>query len=128
MLLHVYSKRNPNFVRNSMRRHLRRVFSSSSSAEHQRRMAVAAEAVQRWLPSGGTRPTAVDALTARERTHIVESIFERFGEEDYFGEPVSHLEHALQCAALARKIKPDLRRGGPCQRGDVPSGARAVVG
>ena len=70
-------------------------------------MAVAAEAVQRWLPSGGSRPTAVDALTARERTRIVESIFERFGEEDYFGEPVSHLEHALQCAALAAEAGHD---------------------
>ena len=72
----------------------------STSLERQRRVAIANEAVAPWLPKGHT-VRMIDTLSLNERVQIIESIFERFGKEDYFGEPVTHLEHALQCAALA---------------------------
>ena len=37
-----------------------------------------------------------------EKVNKVFSLYERFGDEDYIGEPVSQLEHMSQAAALAR--------------------------
>ena len=36
-------------------------------------------------------------------TNQVFSLFEKYGNEDYLGENVTQLEHAIQCAMLAEK-------------------------
>ena len=40
--------------------------------------------------------------SAADRVNKVFSLYERFGDEDYIGEPVSQLEHMSQAAAMAK--------------------------
>ena len=86
-------------------------FSSAARQLNHRkqRVEVAAEAVARWLPEctlaaeeEGFSFSKASSLTLADRVNVIERIFIEKGSEDYFGEPVSHLEHALQCATLAK--------------------------
>ena len=42
-------------------------------------------------------------MTSSEKADNILSLYHRFGDEDYIGEPVSQLEHMDQCAQLARQ-------------------------
>jgi phosphonate degradation associated HDIG domain protein len=46
---------------------------------------------------------SLSTQSAEATVNQVFSLYERFGDEDYIGEPVSQLEHMAQAAALAKK-------------------------
>ena len=46
---------------------------------------------------GADRPSSAP-LPVEEALAVIEMTFDEYGAEPYFGEPVTHLEHALQCA------------------------------
>jgi [1-hydroxy-2-(trimethylamino)ethyl]phosphonate dioxygenase len=54
-----------------------------------------------WYPEDQSRPT--EGAIAMDIADEVMALFEVGGGAAYFGEPVSQLEHALQCASLAEQ-------------------------
>jgi 2-amino-1-hydroxyethylphosphonate dioxygenase (glycine-forming) len=49
----------------------------------------------------------MDALLIQDNINSIFSVFHERGQEEYHGEPVSQLEHAVQTAEFAQKNRPD---------------------
>ena len=60
----------------------------------------------RW-PQLGTAFTAQQPVPVDVALTVIKESFHSLGKEPYFGEPVTHQEHALQCALLAEKAGHD---------------------
>lgn len=50
-----------------------------------------------------TKEYNMDQQKATETVHEIFSLYERFGKEEYIGEPVSQIEHMSQSAQLAEE-------------------------